>query len=267
MDGDRLAVSVDHVLTLAIRAPSVRNSQPWRFRVDGPLVHVYLDPARVGSGSGADRRDAVLSCGAVLHHLRIALATHGRSAIVRRLPDPADPAHLATVRPVRSEPTMTATALAAVIGSRRSDVRCYRSAPGPPGCSGLLAERAAAHGGVLRAAGGEGSEWLTASVRALVGACDRADLLVLGTPGDDPLSWLRGGEALSSVLLTAANLGLACCVLTEPFGDAALRDRVGAEVLGGSSSAQAIVRIGSCPDETQPLPPTSRRALGEVLDR
>ena len=41
-------------------------------------------------------------------------------------------------------------------------------------------------------------------------ADDAAELLVITTPGDDPLDRLRAGEATSAVLLTATGLGLAC---------------------------------------------------------
>ena len=46
---------------------------------------------------------------------------------------------------------------------------------------------------------------------------DGAELAVLGTASDDPLSQLRAGEALSAVLLTATTLGLGTCPLSQPL--------------------------------------------------
>ena len=75
-------------LELAGRAPSLHNSQPWRWRLDGSIVHLYLDAARQLRATDPDARELVISCGAALHHLQVALAGQGRQVRVRRLPDP-----------------------------------------------------------------------------------------------------------------------------------------------------------------------------------
>src|SRR5689334_7995420 len=81
----------------ALRAPSVHNTQPWRWRVDDDAVQLHADWTRHLVATDPDRRDLVLSCGAALHHLLVALAGRGIEAEVDRLPDPADEGHLATV--------------------------------------------------------------------------------------------------------------------------------------------------------------------------
>lgn len=143
---------LETALTLAVRAPSVHNTQPWRFRVVDRELRLHLDPARTLPATDPDLRDALVSCGAVLHHLRIALASMGWSAVVDRLPDPTEPDHLATVELVRHRPTMTELALCAAIPRRRSDRRHFTSQPIPPGYLGLVSERAAANGAVVRQA-------------------------------------------------------------------------------------------------------------------
>lgn len=82
---------------LACRAPSLHNSQPWRWVVDTDGLHLFLDPARLMFSADSSGREAVISCGAVLHHLRVALAAAGFAAHVDRLPDPDHLDHLATV--------------------------------------------------------------------------------------------------------------------------------------------------------------------------
>ncbi|MDX1890800.1 Acg family FMN-binding oxidoreductase [Mycolicibacterium sp. 050158] len=82
---------------LACRAPSIHNSQPWRFVGQGAgVLHLYLDRDRlVDSDSSA--RQALLSCGAVLDHLRVAMAAQGWTANVDYYPNPNDHLHLASI--------------------------------------------------------------------------------------------------------------------------------------------------------------------------
>ena len=80
---------------LARYAPSIHNSQPWRWRVRDGVLDLYLASERLLAVTDPDGRLAVLSCGAALHHARTALAAEGLSTQVTRLPDPGEPAHLA----------------------------------------------------------------------------------------------------------------------------------------------------------------------------
>ncbi len=76
-------------------APSIHNTQPWRWHLAGNELDLYLERDRVLAVTDPDARLAVLSCGAALQHARTALAAEGWHATVVRLPDGADPDHLA----------------------------------------------------------------------------------------------------------------------------------------------------------------------------
>jgi hypothetical protein len=127
-------------LGLAVRAPSVHNSQPWRWRLGPHGVDLSTDATRRLPRTDPEGRDQVISCGAALHHLLVALADAGRGARVRRLPDPTRPHHLATVELAPHVDGDVDAGLAAAIGRRRTDRRPFRSWPVPPELTGEMAE-------------------------------------------------------------------------------------------------------------------------------
>jgi nitroreductase len=138
------------VLTLATRAPSVHNSQPWHWRVGPSSLHLYADPTRHLPHADPDRRDLLISCGAALHHCIVALAALGWQAKVRRMPDPGDRDHLADIDVVRQPPGELDVMLAAAIPNRRADRRTYSTWPVPWGDISLMGARAARAGVMLR---------------------------------------------------------------------------------------------------------------------
>jgi nitroreductase len=120
-----LAAAVTH----ALQAPSVHNTQPWRWRIRPDAVELHADPGRHLDATDPDRRDLVISCGAALHHLRVALAAAGHAVDVSLLPDPENRHHLATarVRPGRAD--AAAAALFGAIDRRRTDRRRMSHTP------------------------------------------------------------------------------------------------------------------------------------------
>ncbi len=92
--------SVLAALALASRAPSVHNSQPWLWRLGPGVIHLYSDP-RWLTATDPDARDLMLGCGAVLHHATVALAATEIASVVHRLPNRAQPDHLAAVELMR----------------------------------------------------------------------------------------------------------------------------------------------------------------------
>jgi nitroreductase len=110
----------------SLHAPSVFNTQPWRWRITGDTMELYADPSRQLDSTDPDGRLLLISCGAALHHARTALAAAGFSATVDRLPEPARPELLARVRlgnPVPADPE--AQRMASVIARRRTDRRAF----------------------------------------------------------------------------------------------------------------------------------------------
>jgi len=82
---------------LACRAPSLHNSQPWRWVADDEAAHLYVDPNRVLYSADRRGREAIISCGAVLDHFRVAMAAAGWRTHVVRFPDPNNRYHLASI--------------------------------------------------------------------------------------------------------------------------------------------------------------------------
>ena len=82
---------------LACRAPSLHNSQPWRLIVDGDCVRLFADPARIVRATDSSGREALLGCGVLLDHFRVAMAAAGFTANFDRFPDPDNPLHVATI--------------------------------------------------------------------------------------------------------------------------------------------------------------------------
>jgi nitroreductase len=142
--------SVLSALELAAHAPSVHNSQPWRFVLGPRSVHLYADFARWLPATDADGRDLVLSCGIVLHHLQVALAAAGIRASVHRMPNPDEPDHLAAVELRPGPPADADLGLANAIVRRRTDRRRYTDWEIPEGFLRELVARAAEQGALLR---------------------------------------------------------------------------------------------------------------------
>lgn len=94
---------IRNAVTLASRAPSLHNSQPWRWLAKGPELQLHLDRSRIVRNTDRGGREAVIGCGAMLDHLRSAIAAAGWVSHVDRFPNPNDVAHLATVEFSRTE--------------------------------------------------------------------------------------------------------------------------------------------------------------------
>src|SRR5947209_14494581 len=90
------ASTVTEMLAIASRAPSVHNTQPWRFAVGPHAIDLYADPERKLS-QDRDGTEMLISCGAALFGLRLAVRGLGYLPAVRLFPDHAQPALLARV--------------------------------------------------------------------------------------------------------------------------------------------------------------------------
>jgi hypothetical protein len=90
-----------------------------------------------------------------------------------------------------------------------------------------------------------------------------ASYLVLHGPGQGRVDWLRAGEALSAVLLSAVQAGLAVAPFTDVLEVEHPRDLVRG-LLPGPSHPYILIRCGYAPS-AEPLPDAPRRAVDEVL--
>jgi hypothetical protein len=88
---------VRHVVANAVWAPSVHNTQPWRFTGDGHQISLHADPARQLIVADPDGREMLISCGAALFTARLALRSLGYIPEAAVLPDPAQPVLVARV--------------------------------------------------------------------------------------------------------------------------------------------------------------------------
>jgi hypothetical protein len=115
------AAVIENAVHLACRAPSYHNTQPWTWVLDTDGLQLYVDADRVAS-TDAGGRQALISCGAALDHLRVAMAAAGHDSVVEYYPDPQQTTHLATVTFAPSSRVTTAHRRRAdAILRRRSD--------------------------------------------------------------------------------------------------------------------------------------------------
>jgi nitroreductase len=283
------------VLSQAIRAPSIHNSQPWRWRIGDDSLHLLTDPEVQLPRSDPDGRDRLVSCGIALHHCTVALAAAGWRAHIRRFPERANPGHLAAIELSHAPAADSDIALSAAIPRRRADRRSYCDRPLPAVAIARICARLSEKGVIARevrsvpilrriiaqsihqhtadrAYLAEVGAWNTryrVQATTCEGGADEGDdhavVLALGTANDRMLAWLGAGEATSVVLLRATASGLATCPLTEPLEIEETRDAVQREVFSDQASPQMLVRIGWAPRAAEPLPPTSRRAITDIV--
>ncbi|HTY70948.1 MAG TPA: nitroreductase family protein [Actinomycetes bacterium] len=90
---------------------------------------------------------------------------------------------------------------------------------------------------------------------------DEALLAVLLTSADETADWLRAGMALERVLLTATVRGLSVGILSHATEEADLRGVV-RDPTTAWRHPQIVLRIGY----GDPMPPTPRRPLAEILE-
>jgi hypothetical protein len=82
------ADQVNLLIGTAARAPSVHNTQPWRFRVGEFAIDLFADLDRKLRADPLGR-EMLISCGAALFGLRLAVRSLGYLPVVELLPDPA----------------------------------------------------------------------------------------------------------------------------------------------------------------------------------
>src|SRR4051812_29524525 len=91
---DDAPAALVHAAATAGHAPSIHNTQPWRWHVRPGVLDLYAVRDRQLAVTDPEGRLLTISCGTALHHATVALAATGWAATVTRLPG-GDPDHLA----------------------------------------------------------------------------------------------------------------------------------------------------------------------------
>src|SRR5688500_10822241 len=148
---------VSAMVEVALRAPSVHNSQPWLWEYDGRQLHLAADWGRQLRYGDPDGRDLLISCGTALHHLCVAASALGWRATTHRLPGGA-PDRLATIDFTESAPTAVTAAALQAMRDRRTDRRVPSSTPVPRRQLDALVRTATIHGAIATQLPDEASE-------------------------------------------------------------------------------------------------------------
>ncbi len=126
-------------------APSVHNTQPWRFQISGPVLDLHADLARRLDVLDPDGRQLAISCGAAVFYARLALRLQGFDTTIEVFDGFADPSNdlLARLTPTRGAPATDAErAMADQAPVRHTQRGPFRDEPVAAGT--LSAVRAAA---------------------------------------------------------------------------------------------------------------------------
>jgi nitroreductase len=135
-------------------APSLHNSQPWRFRILGAGIDVLADPGRRLEALDPAGRELLISVGAALFTLRLAIRNEGWIPELTVFPDPGEPDLVARVLLGRRAAASSAVrALAGAVTQRHTNRWPFDAAVVPADAIEKLTEAAAHEGALLSVAG------------------------------------------------------------------------------------------------------------------
>lgn len=159
----------------ALRAPSILNTQPWRWRLVGQTAELWVDRSRQLPHVDPDGRLLMLSCGIALDHALTALRAAGYRGEAHRLDSGQQPDRVAWLRRgVRQAPDAVNYR---AIYARRTDRRPF--AETPPAVADVDGLRAAAerHGAHLHVLPEDQVAELAVAV-AQAGSLERTEIAV-----------------------------------------------------------------------------------------
>jgi hypothetical protein len=144
-----------YIVAEAVWAPSVHNTQPWRFSAGGEQdrqqISLHADTDRRLAVADPDGRELMISCGAALFNVRLALRSLDYIPETRVLPDPAQPTLVARVSwRERAAVDEFERRLFGQIRRRRTHRGAFDPEPLPPDLLAALRQGAARDGAALR---------------------------------------------------------------------------------------------------------------------
>ena len=127
----------------------MHNTQPWRFTVTGQTIELYADASRQLM-EDVTGREMILSCGAALFGLRLAVRSLGYEPEAELFPDPTQRRLLARVRAGRPAPmTSDERAMLQAVPHRHTHRGAFEPGPLPEDLLDRLRDDAAAEGATL----------------------------------------------------------------------------------------------------------------------
>ena len=138
-----------YLIGSAVRAPSLHNTQPWRFTVSGDAIELYADTSRQLLVD-PDGREMLISCGAALFGLRLAVRSLGHRPEVELLAGPAGRGPLARVSLGPAAPmTGAERKMLRAVPHRHTHRGPFAAEPLPAGLFAQLQDDARAEGATL----------------------------------------------------------------------------------------------------------------------
>lgn len=315
------APTLEQLISAAVAAPSIHNTQPWRFRLDPDTITLEI---RAAPDHGLHHIDPIgralhLSVGCALLNLRVAVAHFCWEPVTRLLPRPDEPDLLATVRFGGPARTASSPRLYDAVWRRHSSRFPFSERPLPAAVLTELAEAALSEGALLSRPApretdlllqltaeaerrntadadraGESRRWVRDPNHSDLGVPPEAlgpqdsreqvpmrdfgahrhpavpasrpfekrpSIAVLSTQHDSRADWLRAGQALERVLLTAAARGLRASLLHQALEWPDLREQLVPWPSDRRDHAQMVIRLGYGPQG----PSSPRRAASRTL--
>jgi len=161
-----------YLVGAAVWAPSVHNTQPWWFSAGGQEISLHADPGRRLAVADPAGREMMISCGAALFTVRLALRALGWVPEPCVLPDPGRPLLVARVGWQRRAPaTEYELRLFRQVLRRRTHRGGFDPLPVAPSLLTVLQESAERDGAMLRIIAEEGAR---AALATAVETAERA---------------------------------------------------------------------------------------------
>jgi nitroreductase len=302
----------------ARHAPSIHNTQPWRWVVRADRLELHAAPERQLPTEDPDGHLLLLSCGTAVHHAGVGLAGSGwRYTVDRPAGDPlavirldgrrdVDPVATRRVQLLEVRHTDRRTVTDEPVGSQVLDdlvraveeagcrlhvlrrdqivdlaVTVERAAKAQATDDRLQAELAAWIGGDRPSGAGipatgipdqpplttvaERDFGTTGTLAAGDGHDAAATYAVLYGPADEPVDWLRAGEALSALWLAATERAVSVLPLSSPIEVPFARQEL-RHMLGGVGFPYLALRLGRLDPAHAGPARTPRLPIDQIID-